>query len=179
MALPAIFKLLVETAATDAVLKNLKKIWAKSPWARDPNKVNEVERRIDELSHEMGRLARNLVPEAVEPEVRRRLERFEKELLELGLPPEAAVELRVSVGEALQTTVLEPIIEARRLQNRIETLEKENLDAERRLVALEPLATRTLEAERKAAAAQTMASIALGAAGIATIATLLMAILHR
>ncbi|RYG26512.1 hypothetical protein EON82_03055 [bacterium] len=179
MALPAIFKLLVETAATDAVLKNLKKIWAKSPWARDPNKVNEVERRIDDLSHEMGRLARNLVPEAVAPEVKRRLDRFERELLELGLPAEAATELRVSVGEALQTTVLEPITEARRLQNRIETLEKENLDAEKRLVALEPLAVRTLEAERRAAAAQTMASIALGAAGIAVVATLLMAILHR
>ena len=179
MALPAIFKLLVETAATDAVLKNLKKIWAKSPWARDPKKVNEVERRIDELSHEIGRLARNLVPEAVEPEVKRRLDRFEKDLLELGLPPESAAELRVSVGEALHTTVLEPITEARRLQNRIETLEKENLDAEKRLVALEPLAARTLEAEKKATAAHTMAAVALALAGLSMVATLLLALIRR
>lgn len=179
MALPAIFKLLVETAATDAVLKNLKKIWAKSPWAKDPNRVNEVERRIDELSHEMGRLARNLVPEAVAPEVKRRLDRFEKELQELGVPAEAATELRVSVGEALQTTVLEPISEARRLQNRIETLEKENLEAEKRLSTLEPMASRTLEAEKRAAAAHTMATVALVASGLAVLATLLLAIIRR
>lgn len=179
MALPTIFKLLVETAASDVVLKNLKKIWAKSPWAKDPNKVNAVERKIDELAHEIGRLARNLMPDAVTTEVTRRFDRFERELVDLGLTTEDAAELRKAVAAGLETTVLEPITEARRLQNRIETLERETLADQKRLAALEPLAVRTLEAERRAAAAHTLAAIALGAAGLATLATLLMAIIRR
>ena len=179
MALPAIFKLLVETAASDAIMKSVKKAWAKSRWAQDPGKVNSVERKIDELAHELGRLARNLAPDAVAPEVERRMARFERDLVELGVPEAEAKELRASVAIGLQTTVLEPIAEARRLQARIETLERENEAGERRLASLEPLAIRLAEAERRAAAAHTMAAVALGAAGLATLATLLLAIVRR
>ena len=179
MALPAIFKLLVETAASDAVIKGVKKAWAKSPWAKDPNKVNAVERKIDELAHELGRLARNLVPEAVAPEVERRMARFEREVVELGVPEAEAKELRGTVATGIETTVLEPIAEARRLQGRIDTLERENLEAAKRLEALAPLAARLAEAERRAAAAHTMATVALGAAGLATLAALLLATFRR
>ena len=179
MALPAIFKLLIETAASDAVVKGVKKAWAKSPWAKDPNKVNAVERKIDELAHELGRLARNLVPEAVAPEVERRMVRFEREVVELGVPEADAKELRTSVATGIETTVLEPIAEARRLQSRIETLERENAENAKRLESLEPLVARLEKTERRAETAQLLATVALALAGLATVATLMVAIVRR
>ena len=179
MALPTIFKLLVEAAASETLVKNVKKAWAKSPWAKDPNRVNSVERKIDELAHELGRLARGLAPDAVGPEVERRMTRFERELQELGVPEPDAKELRQSVATGLETTVLEPIAEARRLQGRIETLERENLDSAKRIEALEPLATRTLEAEKRWAAANAVSLVALGLSALAVLAVLLLAIARR
>ena len=179
MALPTIFKLLVEAAASETLVKNVKKAWAKSPWAKDPGKVNAVERKIDELAHELGRLARNLVPEAVQPEVERRMARFEREVVELGVPEADAKELRASVMTGIETTVLEPIAEARRLQTRIETLERENAEAAKRLTALEPLAERLQESDARAKSAGLLATVALALAGLATVATLMLAIARR
>lgn len=179
MALPAIFKLLVEAAASETLVKNVKKVWAKSPWAKDPARVNSVERKIDELAHELGRLARNLAPDAVAPEVERRMVRFERDLTELGIPDEDAKTLRESVAVGIETTVLEPIAEARRLQGRIETLERENLDAAKRIEALEPLAARTQEAERRWAAANAVSLVALGLSALAILAVLILAVTRR
>lgn len=175
----ALLKAAFELIGAERVLRGAKSAWEKMRWARDPAKVNLVERKIDELSHEAGRLARNLAPGSVEPEVGRLLDRFGRELDELGLAPEESAELKRSVKIQLETSVLEPIAEARRLQTRIETLESENADQGKRLAALEPLAARTTEAEKRAAAAATMAMVALGAAAIAVIAALMVAISRR
>ena len=175
----ALLKSVLELLATERVVNAAKTAWAKSRWARDASKVNAVERKIDALTHEVGRLARGLAPDAVKPETDRIVARFEKEVVELGLTKEEAIDLRRSVALQLETSVLEPIAEARRLQVRIETLERENEEGAKRLTALEPLAARTLEAEKRASSAQTLAAVALGLAGLATIATLVLAVLRR
>lgn len=175
----ALLKAVLDLVGAERVLKGAKQAWVKSRWARDLARVNAVERKIDDLSHEVARLARHLASEAIAPEVKRTLDRFERDLEELGLTKEEALELRKSVAEQLDTSVLEPIAEARRLQTRIEALEEENLDASKRLTTLEPLAARTLEAEKRATAAQTMASVALAVAALSLVATLLMAIIRR
>ncbi|GEM_PF-4583222 len=175
----ALLKGLLDIIGGERVLSAAKSAWSKSKWARDQSKVNAVERKIDTLTHETARLARNLAPEAVKAETDRLIARFERELEELGLTKEEAADLRKSVATQLETSVLEPITEARRLGARLEGLEKENADVAKRLEALEPLAARTLEAEKRATAAQTMAAVALAAAGLATIATLLLAIMRR
>ena len=162
----ALLKAVFSLIDAERVLKGAKAAWAKSRWAKDASKVNEVERRIDALAHETGRLARNLAPDAVKPETDRLIDRFEKEVTDLGLTKEEAAELRKSVALQLDTSVLEPIADARRLQLRIETLERENADGIKRLTALEPLASRTLEAEKRATSAQTLASVALALAAI-------------
>ncbi len=175
----ALLKAALDLLGAERVLKAAKDAYAKSKWARDAGKVNAVERKIDALTHETGRLARNLATDAVKPETDRLLTRFEKDLAELGLTTEEAIDLKRSVAVQLETSVLEPIAEARRLQGRIEGLERENLESARRLTALEPLANRTLEAEKRAAAANTMAAVALGAAGLSLVATILLAIARR
>lgn len=175
----ALLKAAFELLGTERVLRVAKDAWAKSKWARDASKVNAVERKIDALTHETGRLARNLAPDAVKGETDRLIIRFEKELEELGLTADEAVELRKSVAIQIETSVLEPIAEARRLQARLERLEKENDDQAKRLAALEPLAERTVEAEKRATAASTLASIALAASGLAVVATLLLAIMRK
>lgn len=175
----ALLKAVLDLVGAERVLKNVQKAWVKSRWARDAAKVNAVERKIDVLTHEVARLARHLALDAIPSEVKRTLDRFERDLEELGLTKEEAKELRISVAEQLDTSVLEPIAEARRLQHRMESLEAEALDANKRIVALEPLASRTLEAEKRATAAQTLASVALAAAGLSVIATLLLAIIRR
>jgi len=175
----ALLKAVLDLVGAERVLKNVQKAWVKSRWARDASRVNAVERKIDTLTHEVSRLARHLAVDAIPTETKRTLDRFERDLEELGLTKEEARELRNSVAEQLDSSVLEPIAEARRLQNRIELLEAENLDASKRLIALEPLAARTLEAEKRATAAQTLASVALAAAGLSVIATLLLAIIRR
>ncbi len=175
----ALLKAVLDLVGAERVLKNVQKAWVKSRWARDASRVNAVERKIDTLSHEVARLARHLTLDSIPSEVKRTLERFERDLEELGLTKEEAKELRVSVAEQLDSSVLEPIAEARRLQNRMETLEAEALDATKRIVALEPLAARTLEAEKRAAASQTIASVALAASALSLIATILLAIIRR
>ena len=175
----ALLKAALDLLGAERVLKAAKDAYAKSKWARDASKVNAVERKIDALTHETGRLARGLAPDAVKGETERLVARFEKELIDLGLTKEEAIDLKRSVALQLETSVLEPIAEARRLQTRIETLERENEEGAKRLTALEPLAGRTLEAEKRAASAQTLAAVALGLAGLATVATLVLAIVRR
>ena len=175
----ALLKAVFSLIDAERVLKGAKEAWAKSKWARDASKVNAVERKIDTLTHEVGRLARNLATEAVPAETDRQLDRFQREVEELGLTKEEAEELRKSVAVQIGTSVLEPIADARRLQARIESLEREGSDQGKRLALLEPLAARTLEAEKRATAAQTLAVVALFAAGLAVVATLLLAIIRR
>ena len=174
-----ILKAAFELIGAERVLKVAKGAWAKSKWARDASKVNAVERKIDTLTHEAGRLARNLAPDAIAPEVERLVVRFEAELLELDLTKEEAIDLRRSVAAQIETSVLEPIAEARRLSARIETLERENIESAKRLAATENLASRTLEAEKRAASAQTLAIVALAIGGVSMLATLAMALLRR
>ncbi len=175
----ALLKAALDLLGAERVLKVAKDAYAKSKWARDASKVNAVERKIDALSHEAGRLGRNLAPDAVKPEVERLVARFEKEVTELGLTKEEAADLKGSVAAQLETSVLEPIAEARRLQTRIETLERENAEGAKRLTTLESLAERVLEAEKRAASAQALTAVALGLSAVTLIAVLILAIVRR
>src|SRR5215217_4148583 len=95
----ALLKGILDLVGAERVLRAAKSAWAKSRWARDASKVNAVERKIDHLTHEVGRLARHLASDAIASETTRTLDRFQKELEELGLMPDEALELRRSVAE--------------------------------------------------------------------------------
>ncbi|RYG32317.1 hypothetical protein EON81_20925 [bacterium] len=133
----AILKTVVELIASDTVVRGVKTVWQKMPWAKDRAKVDEVERRISRLVDEAAQLARNLSPEAVAPEMDRLLDRFAKDLVAEGIPAEQAKELRDSVRAQLRTSVLQPMEDVRRVQSRLEALEKDNGDLARRVVDLE------------------------------------------
>lgn len=158
----AILKTVIELIASDTVMRGVKSVWTKMPWAKDRAKVDAVERRISRLVDEAAQLARNLTPEAVGPELDRLLERFVKDIQADGIPANEATELRDSVRGQLRTAVLQPMEDARRIQNRLETLERENTELIRRVADLE---TRRDEGK---ADAQRHQNLLLGAFVLAT-----------
>lgn len=161
----AILKTVVELIASDTVVRGVKSVWQKMPWAKDRAKVDAVERRIAKLVDEAAQLARNLSPEAVGPETDRLLDRFVKDLVAEGIPADQAKELRDSVRAELRTSVLQPLEDVRRVQTRLENLEKENVDLVRRLGDLE---TRREEARNDHHRLQNLvlAAVILGTAGL-------------
>jgi hypothetical protein len=175
----ALLKVVLDLVGAERVLRGAKSAWEKSRWAKDSAKVNAVERKIDTLSHEVARLARHLSSEAIAPETARMLDRFQVDLEELGLTKEEAIDLRRSVAVQIQSSVLEPVADARLLQDRMETLEAENLDLLRRVKLLEPLAEKTSNSDSKSSAAQIFAVVALVLAATSIFGTLAVAIIRR
>ncbi|CAN5633645.1 hypothetical protein BH11ARM2_BH11ARM2_28230 [soil metagenome] len=170
----AILKTVIELVASDTVIRSVKSAWTKMPWAKDRGKVDAVERRISRLVDEAAQLARNLSPEAISPETDRLLERFVKDLQAEGIPVNEATELRDSVRAQLRTSVLQPMEDARRMQSRIESLEKENTELGRRVADLE---SRREEGKTDAHRQQSLliATFVLGTAGLVlALATLLL-----
>ena len=121
-----VLKTIVDLVASEAVLKGAKALWAKMPWAKDPAKVDAVERLIDSLVADTARLARALPSDSVAPELDRLVIRFRQDLEAMKIPVEEARLLEQSVRRQVQSTVVDPIEEFRAVQRRLDTLEAEN-----------------------------------------------------
>lgn len=137
MALPVIYKALVESAGVELVKKGVASVMAKMPWAKDARKANIVERKIQLLVEAASDLARNLVPEAVDAQLERLLNDFHADLVAEGISAEDATLVKDSVRAQLRTSVLLPLQDLGRVQRRLENLEKESLEHRGQVEALE------------------------------------------
>lgn len=162
----ALLKTVVELVASDAVVRGAKAAWGKLPWARDAKKVEAAERRTAALAEDVASLARTLPTAEVESGMDRVLGRFEKDLTGDGLRPEEARTVRDSVRAQLRASVLGPVLEIRRLGERLdvaaearETAERTAADLMRRVESLERRANAAFIA---AAVAALLAALSIG-----------------
>ena len=138
MALPlALLKTVVELVASDAVVRGAKAAWSKSPWARDGKKVEAAEKRTAALAEDVALLARTLPTGEIEAGMDRALLRFESDLTGDGLRPEEARTVREAVKAQLRASVLGPVVEIRRLGERIEDMVAERNALVKRVDELE------------------------------------------
>ncbi len=175
----AVFLGFLAEQAAGLVVKGARGVLAKMPWARDAQRVQTVERKIAVLVDRVATLARNVPAESADPLLEPLIQDFRQDLLEERITESEANQLVESVRAQIRSTVLRPLQDAAAVVRRLETLERENADQEKRLAALESergtLTARDQDRERHARLMQSITYVALTLSGVAT----LLAILRR
>jgi hypothetical protein len=163
---------LAEQAAA-MVVKSARNALNKMPWARDVQRVQTVERKIAVLVDRVATLARSVPPDGAEPLLEPMIQDFRQDLLEEKISEADANQLVDSVRAQIRSSVLRPLEDAARIVNRLETLERENVEQEKRLAELERYRERfELEAkdrEKHLRTVQTLAAVALAVAVFGTL----------
>lgn len=172
MALPALGPLFDRIAA-EALVRAGRALSSKMPWARDNARADAVEARIRRLATDATQLARNLTEEAIEPQIGRLLDQFEKDLATYGLNSEQAAELTEVEREQLLVTVIEPAKERRQVQKWLKDLEDRAVQAEKALAENDRTAKRLADLERKVAVLNVLLGVALSLAVVATLLSIL------
>lgn len=160
----ALLKTVVELVASDAVVRGARAAWAQLPWAKDGRKAERAEKRTAALAEDVATLARTLPVADVEAGMERALARFETDLTGDGLKPDEARTIRDAVKAQLKASVLGPVVEIRRLGERIEDLGTERATLTKRIEELE---RRAEEDRRRSATTFPLALAALVLAAIA------------
>jgi len=142
---------ILEGLAADALVRAGRALLTKMPWAKDAAKTEAVEARIRRLAADATQLARNLPDDAIEPQVSRLLEQFQKELPSLGMTAVQAADLVEVEREQLQATVIEAARERRQTLKWLQELEERAHQAEKSLRESEATAKRVEELEKKLA----------------------------
>lgn len=158
---------LAEQAAA-MVVKSARNALNKMPWARDTQRVQTVERKIAVLVDRVATLARSIPADGAEPLLEPMIQDFRQDLLEEKISEADANQLVDSVRAQIRSSVLRPLEDAARIVNRLESLEKENQEQERRLAELERYRERfedeRREREKQARFLQTLAAVAVALA---------------
>jgi len=164
---------ILEGLAADALVRAGRALLNKMPWAKDAAKAEAVEARIRRLAADATQLARNLSEEAIEPQVYRLLEQFQKELPALGMTIQQAAELTEVEREQLHSTVIEAAKERRQTQKWLQDLEQRAAQAERSLKESEATTKKLEEVEQKLARMNVLLGVALTLAIVATLLSIL------
>ena len=163
---------LAEQAAA-MVVKSARSALNKMPWARDVQRVQTVERKIAVLVDRVATLARSVPAEGAEPLLEPMIQDFRQDLLEEKISEADANQLVDSVRAQIRSSVLRPLEDAARIVNRLETLEKENIEQEKRLAELERYRERfesdARDREKSLRTVQTLAAVALALAMFSTL----------
>lgn len=167
---------LAEQAAA-MVVKGARSALAKMPWARDAQRVQTVERKIAVLVDRVATLARSVPADNAEPLLEPMIQDFRQDLLNENINESDANQLVESVRAQIRSSVLRPLQDASRIVDRLEFLENENIEQEKRLVELERYRERTetiaRDHERHARLIQTLSAVAMALAAVAILAALL------
>lgn len=170
MAILSAFRALFESSAADLVVKAAKSVISQMQWAKDPKKTQYIERKIALLVSSASELARNLAPGTVDPQIDRLLSDFSEDLVEEGISSSDAALITESVRAQIRSTILQPLDDLIAVQKRLESLEKESLDLERKLNELKD---RVSVAEPSREEVYRLRTVAWIAAVVGTIALIL------
>jgi hypothetical protein len=177
MPLPAALLTIITNSAPTFVIQGARYAWSKMPWAKDPRKVQSVERKIAVLVDEASELARSVPVEKMDAQLDRLLKGFHQDLLNEGIEGDDAERVLESVRAQVRATILHPLQDLSRIHARLEVLETEGLEQNDRLQKLEAwreeaLAQRTAAA-RQVQTLQVLVAVALSLAGVATLLSIL------
>jgi hypothetical protein len=148
MALPVLAPIL-EGLAVDAVVRIGKSLLSRMPWAKDENRVGQVEARIRRLAAEATESTRHMSEDAIDSQIDRLFFQFQKDLGGFGLPDGQASEITETLRKELEVTVIAPARERRAAQTWMQEIEARVNAAESMIEAQQTLANRLQEVERR------------------------------